>query len=210
MTERTGRPTPRLRGGALMVLAVCFVASALIRAGDVVAALPERRQDGPVQQAAPAAAEPSAAAAPPGPEREGADALVSALKRQRETLDAREAALDERENTLKALEKRLERRLEDVRQARERLSKTAALVTDAAAKDVERLAQMYQQMKPKQAGQIFNEMAPSFAAGFIAAMRPDAAALVLANMDADKAYAISLLLAGRNVRDDSGNTDAVD
>ena len=59
---------------------------------------------------------------------------------------------------------------------------------------------MYQQMKPKQAGQIFNEMAASFAAGFIAEMRPDAAALVLANMDATKAYAVSLLIAGRNLK----------
>ena len=61
---------------------------------------------------------------------------------------------------------------------RERLAATAALVDDAAGKDVRRLADMYQQMKPKKAGEIFNEMAPSFAAGFIAEMRPDAAALI--------------------------------
>jgi len=86
-----------------------------------------------------------------------------------------------------------------MREARARLAETAALVDDAAGKDVRRLADLYQQMKPKQAGQIFNRMAPSFAAGFIAEMRPDAAALIMANMAAEKAYAVSLLLAGRNL-----------
>ena len=58
---------------------------------------------------------------------------------------------------------------------------------------------MYRQMKPKQAAQIFDQMPPSFAAGFLGEMAPESAALIMANMDAERAYAVSLLLAGRNV-----------
>jgi flagellar motility protein MotE (MotC chaperone) len=74
-----------------------------------------------------------------------------------------------------------------------------ALVDDAAGKDVRHLVAMYEQMKPKQAGQIFNAMDPTFAAGFLGQMNAPSAALILANMDAEKAYSVSLLLAGRNV-----------
>jgi flagellar motility protein MotE (MotC chaperone) len=41
-------------------------------------------------------------------------------------------------------------------------------------------------------------MAPDFAAGFLAQMRPDAAAAVLSGLDPNKAYTISVVLAGRN------------
>ena len=130
----------------------------------------------------------------------GPPELIAEIKQLREKLQAREDALSKREMKLRILEKRMKARLQDMKEARERLAATAALVDDAAGKDVRKLAEMYQQMKPKQAGQIFNEMAPSFAAGFIAEMRPDAAALILANMEAPKAYAVSLLIAGRNLK----------
>ena len=79
------------------------------------------------------------------------------------------------------------------------LAETAALVDDAAGRDGRHLADMYRQMKPKQAGRIFNAMAPEFAAGFLGQMGAVSAAQILANMEAEKAYAVSLLLAGRNV-----------
>lgn len=205
MTTSSGSKASRATGfktGALFVLATCFVISALVRAGDVVAALPEGGDDGfgnPI--AAPQPQGVTSATTTP----ESADAakpmrLIAELKEQRSKLQARERKIESREQVLRTLEQRIEKRLEEVRAAREQLKSTAALVDDAAGKDVRRLADMYQQMKPKQAGQIFNEMAPSFAAGFIAEMRPDSAALIMANMDADKAYAVSLLIAGRNMQ----------
>ena len=187
----------KARVGALLVLAACFVISALIRAGEVVAALPSAPDDGfgnPI--AAPEAAVTSAEQKEPV---KGPMTLLAELDRQRANLAARDADLDAREQKLKTLERRMRQRLEELREAKDRLQQTASLVDDAAGKDVERLAQMYQQMKPKQASQIFDQMAPSFAAGFLSRMRPDAAALVLANMQADKAYAVSLMLAGRNM-----------
>ena len=207
MIPRSKPPERSLRIGALVVLSGCFVASALLRAGEVVAALPAMADDG---FGNPIARTPGSELISGAPDHEqmskAPEVLLAELKRRREQLDNREADLDDREQTLKTLQQRLSERLAEVREARARLAKTAALVDDAASKDVRRLAEMYQQMKPKQAGQIFNEMAPSFAAGFIAEMRPDAAALIMANMDADKAYAVSLLIAGRNVNHDGAAT----
>lgn len=198
-----------LRMGALMVLGACFAVSALFRAGEVVAELPAKSDDGfgnPIPQ--------QATSSPVSSEAEsrvevGPQQLLNEVRRQREALSVREAEVAARERALTGLGAKMKQRLEELRTARDQLAKTAALVDDAAGKDVRRLAEMYQQMKPKQAGQIFNEMAPSFAAGFIAEMRPDAAALVMANMDADKAYAVSILLAGRNVNRSRANSQQV-
>lgn len=176
----------------------------MLRTGEVVAALPGMTDDGfgnPVASVSTGDVNSSEQGViEPEAQLEGAEALVSELKKQRSALQARENEILMREQKMKALEMQLRERLEEVRAARDSLAKTAALVADAASKDVAKLAQMYQQMKPKQAGQIFNEMAPSFAAGFISEMRPDAAALIMAQMDAEKAYAVSLLLAGRNLK----------
>lgn len=193
-------PVGMVRMGALFVLAGCFGLSALLRAGEVVAELPSKGDDGfgnPIPQQAtskPESAEPS------GRIEVGPEAILEEVRKRREALAAREAEVAARERALTGLGAQMKQRLQELRDARDKLAKTAALVDDAAGKDVRRLADMYQQMKPKQAGQIFNEMAPSFAAGFIAEMRPDAAALVMANMEAEKAYAVSLLLAGRNMK----------
>lgn len=186
---------PAFRIGALAVVAAGFLLSALLRAGEVIAAFPEG-DDG---FGNPIASQKTGSASKPEKIVVGPPELIAEIKRLRETLDAREKALENREMKLRIIEQKMKERLEEMRTARERLAETAALVDDAAGKDVRRLAEMYQAMKPKKAGQIFNEMAASFAAGFIAEMRPEAAALVLANMDAEKAYAVSLLIAGRNV-----------
>ena len=182
----------RVQTGALSSLAACFFVSGLLRAGEVVAALPVYRE---------ATAEHAVEPAQTLVEADLPDlgALAAELHRQRADLTRREAALEEREQLLEAIEERLRDRLAELAAARDKLAETAALVDDAAGKDVRHLAEMYRQMKPKQAGQIFNAMAPEFAAGFLGEMGAVPAALILANMEADKAYAVSLLLAGRNV-----------
>ena len=45
---------------------------------------------------------------------------------------------------------------------------------------------------------MFEQMAPEFAAGFLGRMKPAAAANVMAGLSPMSAYAISVLLAGRN------------
>jgi flagellar motility protein MotE (MotC chaperone) len=186
----------RVRTGALSSLAACFFVSGLLRAGEVIAALPVHNAAGEasaVEQVSAEAGTPTEVANP------DLGALAAELHRQRADLARREATLEEREQLLVAIEERLRDRLAELTIARNKLAETAALVDDAAGKDVRHLAEMYGQMKPKQAGQIFNAMAPEFAAGFLGEMEAEPAAMILANMTADKAYAVSLLLAGRNV-----------
>ncbi|MEM1383327.1 MAG: hypothetical protein AAF713_10955 [Pseudomonadota bacterium] len=185
------------RIGALAVLSGCFFLSALLRTGEVAASFKQLQDDGFGNLIATQPAAPRKAGE--GDTPASANDLIEELARQRTSLAAREQKVKDREAMLEAMEVRLRGRLEELEKAQARLAKTAALVEDAAEKDVRHLAEMYQQMKPKQASLIFNEMAPSFAAGFLAQMRSDAAALILANMEADKAYAVSLLLAGRNI-----------
>ena len=184
--------------GALATLAVGFLASALLRAGDVVAALPG--EDG-FGNALPAvegdATPPHSVDRAEGPE--GALTLVAELKEQRAKVAEREAALTARAQLLEAMEARLRQRLEELEKAQAKLESTAVLVEDAAGRDVRHLADMYAQMKPKSAAEIFNQMPPSFAAGFLGSMPSDRAALIMANMQAENAYAVSLLLAGRNI-----------
>lgn len=182
--------TSCVRTGALTLLAACFFVSGLLRAGEVVAALPGG--EGAAQEAG--AGE---QALTPQPDVVG---IATELRRQREALQKREAELEERARVLEAVEARLRERLAELTAAREKLASTAALVEDAAVKDVRQLAEMYRKMKPREAGQIFNAMAPEFAAGFLAELGPDSAGPILASMEPDKAYAVSLLLAGRNLR----------
>ena len=185
----------RVRTGALSSLAACFFVSGLLRAGEVVAALPDLGEAGAEHAAEQTESRMQAQAADLG-------ALAIELHRQRADLARREAAIEERAQLLEAIEERLRERLAELTLARDKLAETAALVDDAAGKDVRHLAEMYRQMKPKQAGQIFDAMAPEFAAGFLGQMGAEPAAMILANMAADKAYAVSLLLAGRNVERD--------
>lgn len=175
---------------ALVVLAAGFALSATLRAGTVVAALPDRVGDG---FGNPVARQDAAVRA------EGALSLIAELRGERTRLAEKEKALEERAQTLESIEARLRQRLDELTAAQQRLERMAVTVDDAAGRDVRHLAEMYQTMKPKQAAVIFDRMTPSFAAGFLGAMPPDSAALILAGMDADKAYAVSLLLASRNV-----------
>ena len=197
------RGQSRAKVGALLILAACFLVSALIRVGEVVAALPDGEdKSGLINE--PASKDTKSAPTTDEDAVRAPSDVVAELRRQRELLAAREAEIVEREQQLRALNARLKDRLGELKAERKRLEETAALVNDAAGKDVRRLALMYGQMKPKQAAQIFDQMAPSFAAGFMSEMRPEAAALILANMAAERAYAVSLLMAGRNVeRDES-------
>ncbi|MGF1500242.1 MAG: MotE family protein [Paracoccaceae bacterium] len=177
---------------ALPVLASGFVLSALLRTGDVVAALPDDGFGNPLT--APTRAEFQQVAPSP---------LIAELKSRRASLDAQEKALAERAQELEALEDFIRRRLDQLDTAREELEQNAALVDGAAIRDVRHLTDMYSSMKPKQAALIFDQMPPSFAAGFLAKMDPNVAALIMANMSSDRAYAVSLLIAGRHQKSSS-------
>ncbi len=217
------------RPGPLVILGGVFAVSIALRAGEVAAELSsgaaspahaaaptgDAHGDGhstdqhaeethvtpptPTYDPAPALSTPASAGAYSG-ETCVAPELFSALRERESELQSRADAVADREAELQILERRLEERIQVLAQTKNELEELVAQTEMANAEDIERLVRMYQAMKPKEAGEIFNAMEESFAAGFLAQMRPDAAALILANMEAEKAYAVSLIIAGRNAR----------
>lgn len=187
----TGRPAPprpkgsRRRG--LFLVALFFGLSGTVRLGEGIAQT--------VTGAPPPAVEETAAIGEP-------DAGTMALL---ETLRAREARLAEREaraasdaQTLAVARSEIDRRIAALEAAEQKLAATIAVADQAAEKDVTRLVAVYESMKPKDAARLFGEMEADFAAGFLARMRPETAAAVMTGLDPAKAYAISVVLAGRN------------
>lgn len=112
------------------------------------------------------------------------------LERERE-VELRLAVLELAEAEFKATTMRMDA-------AEERLRETLAQTETAAENDISRLTSVYENMQPDAAVPLFQKMDADFAAGFLARMRPDAAAQILAGLEADQAYAISVILAGRN------------
>ena len=171
--------------GALMLLAGCFVTSALVRAVAVGPAA--------AQQLFPAE---DAAEAGCGP---GSEELLEAVRERSEQLDGRERDVTEREAALAIAEEELARQSEALATAQQQLESTMAVADSAAEQDLTQLTAIYENVKPKQAAVIFNNMEVNFAAGVLARMNAPAAAEILALMDTDRAYAVTVLMAARNL-----------
>ncbi|WP_372837537.1 MotE family protein [Phaeovulum sp.] len=186
---RPAPPKRRRRGGpgTLWVIVVLLASSGLIRIG-------ENTGRAFAASGAPHEAE-AVATCEPAPD---AGALLNELRRRESVLATREAALESRAQTVALAHSQLELKLAELVAAEDRLAATLAMTDGAAEGDVARLVTVYENMKPKEAAAVFSEMAPEFAAEFLARMRPDAAALVFAGLEPKSAYAISVLIAGRN------------
>lgn len=124
--------------------------------------------------------------------------LASAVKDRMYALDSRETAIADREAELKTYEAQIDKRLAELETANTKLQTNIQVVQDARNADIQKLAAIYEGMKPAQAGEIINEMDAKFAAGLLSAMNNEQAALVVANMDSQKAYLVSVILANRS------------
>lgn len=125
-------------------------------------------------------------------------AFLASIKERAAMLDRREAALAERARLLEVIEKRVDEKTAALSALKDELESRLSFAETAAQEDITQLARMYETMKPQRAGEIFNAMDPGFAAGFLTQMNSESAALILANMETDKAYAASVIIAGRN------------
>ena len=181
MTRVSGR-------GALFIVAMLFAVSGALRLGSGVGVALARAEDGPAvaeERDAPQTCETPAA-------------LAEALSLREDRLTARERALADRQAALALAEVALTERLAELEAVEAELRQTLALADGAAEADIQRLTEVYQAMKPKEAAALFEAMAPEFAAGFLGRMPPEAAAAILSGMSAEAAYGISVIVAGRN------------
>lgn len=179
---------------ALSAIAICFLASALLR-GEIVAEVAAKTfEDKPVPMAAAPRHFDDEAKADPC----GLSQLAIRLKAREEEFARRDAALNEREAKLEVVTERIKKMMSALDKAKASLAKTVSVVDGAQARDIDHLVTMYSTMKPKKAGVLFNEMDVNFASELLVRAKPEAAAMILSNMDADRAFAISVLIARRN------------
>lgn len=210
--RRTGSMSRGVRRtSTLLFLSACFIASALLRLGDIGMAVAQTAADRPAALAAgprePTVLRPDASAAgglPSLAEQAAAcDAqpapLLIAIRERVASLDARERHIADRESLLEVTEARIRAEIRRLEEAERALAATLALADGASERDVAHLVGVYETMKPKSAAGIFGTMDPRFAAGFLARMRSDAAAAILGQLDAGIAYAITVEMAGRHV-----------
>jgi len=127
------------------------------------------------------------------------DPLVSELEARKSELVDREAALERREQEAERLSQEIAAQLAALEAAEKRLEGVLAIARTASETDVAQLVSVYEAMKPKDTARVFSEMTPDFAAGFLARMQPEIAARVVSALDPQKAYSISVVLAGRNL-----------
>lgn len=178
MSRRAGR-------GALFIVAMLFAASGALRLGSGVGTALARTEEAPEETLAPATCEQPAA-------------LAQALSEREAKVAARELALKDRQAALALADAALSARMTELEAMEAELRATLALADGAAEADIDRLTQVYQAMKPKDAAALFETMSPEFAAGFLGRMAPDSAAAILSGMSAEAAYGVSVIVAGRN------------
>ena len=181
MMPRSGRP----RLGALSILMLCFALSGLMRLAMVAPALAQQLGE-------------SAASTPADGCGPGSEELLAAIRERSAQIETREAQIAERQALLEIGEEEFSKKQAALVEAEARLSATLALADGAAERDIDRLTAIYENVKPKRAAEIFNSMDATFATGVLARMNPASAAEILTLIDAQKAYAISVLLAARN------------
>lgn len=185
------KPTGQGRRGALSILCVFLVASAILRVPVAGVAWAEAQAD----QATDQDTEPVATIVAP---TEDPAALLAAFQEREARLREREGRLEDRMAALRLAESELREQLAALTEAEDALKATLALADEASEADLDRLAVVYQNMKPKDAAALFEQMDPDFSSGFLGLMDPVAAAQIMTLLTPETAYTISVVLAGRN------------
>lgn len=124
--------------------------------------------------------------------------VLSALRKREANLVSKETALRARLTALKTTDQKVSEKIELLKDAEAQLSATLATAKTAASDDINQLTILYENMKPKQAIPMFEAMEADFAAGFLSRMKPEVASQIMAGLDPQKAYAISVVVAGRH------------
>ncbi|MFO7759388.1 MAG: hypothetical protein R6V26_13110 [Roseovarius sp.] len=175
--------------GALVMIATLLLASAFVRLGNGIGEAVARA---PVE----ATTGPDTARSCETPQ--DLQILHAALQDRAAQIDRQEKAWQDRLQALRITDREVTQKLIALEAAEDSLRETLTIAENAAEDDINRLTQVYERMKPKQAAALFEQMDPSFATGFLARMRPEAAAAIMAGLSPQAAHRFSVVLAGRN------------
>ena len=124
--------------------------------------------------------------------------VLEAFKEREQRIETQETQIKSRMQALRVADRKIEEKLAALSQVEAKLKQTLALADTAAEDDLSKLTTVYESMKPKDAAALFEQMAPEFSAGFLGRMKPASAASIMAGLTAERAYTISVILAGRN------------
>ncbi len=117
--------------------------------------------------------------------------LLQALGERRAKLDQRAAKLAEREGMLRAAETRIDQKIEELKGVQAKIEALVRENDDKKNADMDRLARIYETMKPKQAAKIFEELDQFVLIEVAQRMKNRALAPILAAMDPLKARALT-------------------
>lgn len=188
MSKRSSR---RPAKGALFTIGVLFISSAVLRLG-LTASEAIALEKAPVQEATSESV--ATTCDTPG----DLSNMLAAFKEREATLAEKESQIEKRMKALALADEKVATKLAALTKAEAELRATIALAETAAEDDLSQLTTVYENMKPKDAAALFEQMDPEFSAGFLGRMKPAVAASILAGLSAERAYTISVILAGRN------------
>ena len=175
----------------MLILAACFFTSALSRIANPDGALAYEVQE----IAKGTGSEETVVQAEQNP-----DELIKMLQERQAQLDERARELAEQAKIVEAAEQRLRDQMASLAEAETRLSDLMRIAETASERDVTKLVTAYQSMGGKKAGPIFEEMDDEFAAGLLSRMDELPAAEILSALTPEKAYKITVYIAGQNAR----------
>lgn len=178
-----------LRRPAMLILAACFMVSALSRLFDPTGALAYEVQK--------RGSEPAPTQTPPETDM---TSLLATLREREAQLDERMRKMAEKERIIEAAEVRLRDQMAELEGVETRLANLIRVADKASENDVGKLIAAYQTMGGKRAGPIFETMDSTFAAGLISRMENAPAAEILSAISPEKAYEITVLVASQNAR----------
>ncbi len=128
----------------------------------------------------------------------------AAVREQKRLLESKEMELKEREARLQEMEQEIENRLKElialqdkIKQAQQEIQAFREERDQARNAQVQALAKIYGNMKPKEASQLLESLEEPLAVKVISLMSPDQVAKILASMETKKAAKISRALSGR-------------
>ncbi len=117
------------------------------------------------------------------------------LAKRRVEVEAKERKLDEREALLEAAQKELDKKVKEMEGLRDELKELLKEQTTEEATRIQSLVKIYSGMKPKDAARIFNTLDSDILLDVISSMPEAKSGAIMALMEADRAKAITTLLA---------------
>ncbi len=123
--------------------------------------------------------------------------LLQQLGQRRQNLEDRAQTLDRREQMLQAAERRLDDKVLELAALKETIEDLLTQYDDQQDRQVERLVNIYESMKAKDAARIFEDLEMPVLLRVVDRMSERRTAPILAEMASDKAQALTLELAER-------------